>query len=61
MQSISTILPVLGLSTLISFGIKYVAPQLTIPATDQVALILVLLPTIVIAALLLLKTPRREP
>ncbi len=49
MQTVSMIFKILGLSALVTVLIKYVAPLLTIPATNQVALIVVLSPSIVIA------------
>jgi hypothetical protein len=52
MQIIGTIGKIGGLSLLLALLIKYVAPRLTIPVSDGVALGIVLLPPIVIAILL---------
>lgn len=47
------VLKLLLLSALLSLLIKYVAPSLLIPATGTNALIIVLLPTVMMAAALL--------
>jgi hypothetical protein len=52
MQIMATIGKIGGLSLLIALLIKYVAPRLTIPVSDRVALGIVLLPPIVVALLL---------
>ncbi|HEY9825732.1 MAG TPA: hypothetical protein V6D19_09815 [Stenomitos sp.] len=46
---ISFIFKLLMLSTLVSVAIKTLGPRLPIPATSPVALILVLLPTLIMA------------
>ncbi|NEQ96114.1 MAG: hypothetical protein F6K30_05220 [Cyanothece sp. SIO2G6] len=51
-QSIGLIGKVMVLSLLISLAIKYLVPFLAIPATDTVALIIVLLPCIIMMGLL---------
>ncbi|MGK7887806.1 MAG: hypothetical protein AB4042_00630 [Leptolyngbyaceae cyanobacterium] len=51
-QSVGLIGKVMGLSLLISLAIKYLLPFLTIPATDAVALGIVLLPSLIMLVLL---------
>jgi hypothetical protein len=55
---LTTIAKILGLSALISLSIKYVGPGLLVPATDRVALLMVLLPSIGVACLLWLQRPQ---
>jgi hypothetical protein len=52
-NKLGLVLKVFLFSTLLSFLIKYAAPSLMIPGTDTIALVMVLLPSIVIAIALL--------
>ena len=54
------IIKVFMLSLVISFLIKDILPNFSIPATTTTALILVLLPTIVLAATLLWRMQRQQ-
>jgi hypothetical protein len=48
-KNMEFILKLLGLSALISVSIKYLGPQVSIDATDVNALVIVLLPTVMMA------------
>lgn len=48
-NQMSFIVKLLVVSALLSGLIKYVAPSVEIPATDAIALMIVLLPTVIIA------------
>ncbi len=52
-NQLGLILKVFLLSTLLSISIKYAAPSLAIPGTDINALIIILLPTVILAIALL--------
>jgi hypothetical protein len=52
MDKFSLIFKLLMLSTLLSIAIKYLAPSLQIPTTHFNALIAILLPSLIMAALL---------
>ena len=54
------LLKLLLFSTLLSVLIKYAAPFLGIPATVTNVLIMVLLPTIIMATVLLWRIPRQK-
>ena len=54
------LLKVLLLSAVISFFIKYVAPSFSIPETATNALIIVLLPTVIMATILLWQLSQKE-
>ncbi|MGP1386009.1 MAG: hypothetical protein ACTS2F_20795 [Thainema sp.] len=51
-DKLSFILKVMIGSALISLGIKYLGPQLAVPATSAVAIAIVLAPPIIMAVLL---------
>ncbi|MGB7379497.1 MAG: hypothetical protein WA959_23415 [Rivularia sp. (in: cyanobacteria)] len=53
-------LKVLFLSAAISLFIKYLAPSLSIPETATNALIIVLLPNVIMAAILIWQLSRRQ-
>jgi hypothetical protein len=55
------VLKLLLLSAFLSVLIKYTAPNLPIPATVTNVLVIVLLPTIVMASALLWRFPRQNP
>ena len=48
-SNLGLILKVLMASLLIAIAIKYLGPQLSVPATSSIALTAVLLPTIILA------------
>ncbi|OUC14736.1 MAG: hypothetical protein B0A82_10410 [Alkalinema sp. CACIAM 70d] len=52
MNHLGTVLKVLAASIVITLGIKYLAPNITIAPTPMNAIIAVLLPTIVLAGFL---------
>ncbi|MGI0490521.1 hypothetical protein ACN4EG_01815 [Alkalinema pantanalense CENA528] len=52
MNHFGTVLKVLAASIVITLGIKYIAPSITIAPTPMNALIAVLLPTVVVAGFL---------
>ncbi|WP_041233141.1 hypothetical protein [Cylindrospermum stagnale] len=54
------VLKLILLSGLLSLLIKYAAPSLLIPATATNALIIVLLPTVIMAIALLWRIPRQK-
>ncbi|MEA5582395.1 hypothetical protein VB620_13725 [Nodularia harveyana UHCC-0300] len=49
LNNLGFVLKLLILSALLSVGIKYLGPNLSIPATDTNALIIVLSPTMIMA------------
>lgn len=51
-SSLGLVLKVILASAALSWGIKYIGPQLYVPATSIVALIVVLTPPLVVAGLL---------
>lgn len=46
------VLQVIGLATVIAFGIKGIMPQVPIPATDSVAFAAIVLPSLIVALIL---------
>ncbi|MEB3359292.1 MAG: hypothetical protein VKK04_21380 [Synechococcales bacterium] len=52
-SAISFVAKVFLLSAALAVGIKFVAPRLAVPMTPAIALVMVLLPTILMAALLM--------
>jgi hypothetical protein len=51
-SSLGLVLKVILASAALSWGIKYIGPQLSVPATSIVALVVVLTPPLVVAGLL---------
>jgi hypothetical protein len=54
------IVKLLLLSALLSGLIKYAGPNLGIPTSSTIALIIVLLPTVIMAIILLLRVPKQQ-
>ncbi len=51
-QEIGVVLKVMGLSTTIALGIKYVMPAFPIPGSDAIALFAIVLPSAIVALIL---------
>lgn len=51
-QNMGVVLKVMGLSTTIALGIKYVMPAFPIPGSDAIALFFILLPSAIVALIL---------
>ena len=51
-QDMGVVLKVMGLSTTIALGIKYVMPSFAIPVSDAIALFTILLPSAIVALIL---------
>ncbi|MGJ3245995.1 MAG: hypothetical protein ACFE0I_07980 [Elainellaceae cyanobacterium] len=59
-KNIGFILKILGISTLGAIAIKYGGPYLNIPATPVTAILIVLLPSMIMAVLLSWRVQNRE-
>lgn len=59
-NELSLVLKVFVVSAGLSFFIKYVLPSVPIPATATNALIIVFLPTVILASLLLWRFQKRQ-
>ena len=54
-ENLGVVLKVMGLSTAIALGIKYVMPAFSIPASDAIALFSILFPSAIVALILKFK------
>jgi hypothetical protein len=57
-QDFEVVIKVMGLSVAIALAIKFLMPTFPIPATDAIALGLILLPSAIVALMLKLRTER---
>jgi hypothetical protein len=54
-QDLGVVFKVMGLSSAIALWIKYVMPAFPIPASSSIALLFILLPSAIVALILILK------
>jgi hypothetical protein len=57
-QDLVVVLKVMGLSSAIALWIKYVMPAFPIPASSPIALLLILLPSAIVALILKLRSEK---
>ena len=55
-QNLGVVLKVMGLSTAIALGIKYVMPAFPIPVSNAIALFAIVLPSAIVALILKFKS-----